>query len=376
MPIVAVLGPRQSGKTTLVKELFPNYPYVNLEALDVRDYAQSDPRGFLADYPNGAIFDEAQNVPELFSYLQVVADERGSNKPGQFIITGSQNFLLLEQITQSLAGRIALLNLLPLSLEELGLTSYKNNSLEQFLVDGGYPRLYQNHLQPVDIYPDYIQTYIERDIRKIKNVHDLNTFQRFLKLCASCTGQLLNLSSLANDCGITHNTAKSWISLLETSFIIHLLRPYHSNTGKQLIKSPKLYFYDTGLACSLLNIKDSEQLKTHYIRGHLFETLVISEIVKYYYNHGEKPDIYFWRDKTGNELDCLIKHGEKLTPLEIKSGKTVVADYFNGLNYWNKLNNSDPKNSQVLYGGDQNQQRKQGNISSWRDLMKDTFLKD
>jgi len=366
LPVVGLVGPRQSGKTTLVKEVFKDYHYVSLEDLDKRNYAISDPKGFLAEHSSGLILDEVQHVPELFSYIQTIVDQ--DNQPGQFILTGSQHFLLLENITQTLAGRIALLTLLPLSLKELIAAKYTIDDIESAMFRGFYPRIYQSNLNPEDWYPNYIQTYIERDIRQIKNVHDLSTFQCFVKMCASRVGQLLNLSSLANDCGITHNTAKAWISLLETSFIAFLLQPYHKNFGKRLIKSPKLYFYDTGLVCSLLGIENRKQLLTHYIRGALFENIVISELMKIRYNQGKLPRLYFWRNRTGHEIDCLIEKVDHLIPIEIKSSKTIIPEFFSGLNYWNELTTGDPKHSYLVYNGDTNQKRSHGNVISWRNL--------
>ncbi len=367
MPVVALIGPRQSGKTTLVKHTFPNYKYVSLEDLDVRQYAINDPRGFLADHSNGAILDEIQHAPELFSYIQTHVDQK--DKPGQFILTGSQNFLLLESITQTLAGRIALLTLLPLSIAELTDNQNQPTHLDELLFQGLYPRLYKDKIEPTDWYPNYIRTYLERDIRQIKNVHDLTIFHKFLKLCAARTGQLLNLSSLATDCGITHNTTRAWISLLETSYIVFLLRPYHNNFGKQLTKSSKLYFYDPGIVCSLLDIENPKQLSTHYIKGHIFETLIISELVKTFYNNGKTPDLYFWRDKSGNEIDCLIKQAAHLTPIEIKSSKTIANDFFENLYYWDQLTQMQEQ-AFLIYGGDTDQKRNIANVISWQNLSK------
>lgn len=364
LPIVGVIGPRQSGKTTLVKEAFANKPYVSLEDLDTRQYASEDTRGFLANFPNGAIFDEAQKVPELFSYLQTLVDSQ--NTPGQFILTGSQHFLLLEKISQSLAGRISLLTLLPLSCRELSQANLLAEDYLNLIFKGGYPRLYQFNLSPEEWYPEYIQTYIERDLRQLKNVHDLATFHRFVKMCAGRVGQLLNLSALANDCGITHNTAKSWISLLESSFIIFLLQPYHENFGKQLTKSPKLYFYDLGVACSLLDIATEQQLQTHYLRGGLFENLIISEIIKSYLNHGQHPQLFFWRDKHGHEIDCLIKKSDKLFALEIKSSQTIANDFFANLKYWQNLSGNPATQSALIYGGNQIQQRSLARVYPWQ----------
>lgn len=365
-PIVSVIGPRQSGKTTLVKMAFPNRPYVSLEDSDVREYATSDPRGFLSDYPNGAILDEIQRTPKLFSYLQTTVDK--FDKPGLFILTGSQHFLLHENISQTLAGRSAILKLLPFSLAELKNTSFMYDDYEDYIFHGFYPRIYDKKLNPREWYSNYIQTYVERDLRLIKNIGRLGTFQTFLKMCAARIGQLLNLSTLANDCGITHNTAKSWISVLELSFIIFLLRPHYKNFNKRLVKMPKLYFYDPGLACSLLRIENKRQIANHYLKGGLFETFIISELLKYRYNAGLEPNYFFWRDKIGHEIDCIIEKGDRLVPVEIKSGKTPSAEYLKDLNYWNKLAKNKPTNCYVIYGGDITQKRSEGNILSWNDI--------
>ena len=365
-PVISIIGPRQSGKTTLVKYVFQDVEYISLEDLDAREFARRDPRGFLSTYQNGCIIDEAQRVPELFSYIQTAVDSR--KKSGQFILTGSQHFLLQENISQTLAGRTSIIKLLPLSLEELKNTSYKLTDSDNFLFKGFYPRIYDKNLQPYDWYPHYIQTYIERDIRLIKNVSNLASFQKFIKLCVGRIGQVLNLSAIGNDCGITHNTAKSWISLLETSFIVFLLKPHHKNFNKRLVKMPKLYFYDTGLACSLLGIENKKQLVSHYLRGHLFESLIISEIIKARFNQGLEPHCYYWRDKTGHEIDCIIEKASSLIPIEIKAGKTIVSDYFDGLNYWTKLSAVKKQNTYVVYGGDETQKRSTANIVSWKNI--------
>lgn len=363
-PVVAILGPRQSGKTTLVQDLFASKPYVSLEDPDKRAFAQSDPRGFLAGYPKGAVLDEAQRVPELFSYLQGIVDR--VRKPGLFILTGSQNFLLMQHLSQSLAGRVRLLTLLPLSLGEAG-TVYPGmggTGAEHWIFKGFYPSLYDRNIHPRDWYPSYIQTYLERDVRQIKNIDNLSLFQKFLKLCAARTGQLLNLSSLAVDCGITHNTARSWISILEASFLVHLLKPYHENFNKRVVKTPKLYFYDTGLACSLLEIEKQAQLTTHPLRGNLFETLVVSEMAKARLNLGRPPNLYFWRDKTGHEVDILVVQGGDINAVEIKSGLTVTEDFFTGLDYWGKTSRKRGKKF-LVYGGHESQDRERGSVIGW-----------
>lgn len=383
-PVVALMGPRQSGKTTLAKYVFPKLAYVSLEDLDMRSLAEEDPRAFLQKYGDGAIFDEVQKVPKLFSYLQTHVDSLKTKKP--YILTGSQNFLLHEKISQTLAGRVALLRLLPLTLEELKaarnpLTSFrpsrseatqvlrpKGASFERFIFRGFYPRIYDKNINPADFYPSYIHTYVERDIRQIKNVSDIIVFQKFMKLCAGRVGQLLNYSSLASDCGISHNTASSWISLLEASFVVFLLRPHHKNWNKRLVKMPKLYFYDTGLACSLLAIEKEAQLSSHYLFGGLFENFVIAELIKKKFHAGIEPQYYFWRDKSGHEIDCISDRAGFLQAIEIKAGKTVNPSFFKNLEYWNRLSKSDFKNSFVIYGGDENQKRSHGNLVSWRNL--------
>ena len=328
-PVVTVTGPRQSGKTTLVRSAFPKAQDVSLEAPDQRTFATEDPRGFLRQFTGRVILDEIQRVPELFSYIQVLADE--APRPGRFILTGSQNFLLLNNISQTLAGRSAILHLLPFSLaelnrhppvvpESLGELHPRRRptagELLSVLHTGFYPRIHDQKLDPAQWLAGYVQTYVERDVRNVLNVGDIDTFDRFVRLCAGRNGQLLNLSSLAADCGVSHTTARRWISLLEASFIAYQLRPHHQNFSKRLIKSPKLYFLDTGLLCYLLRIRTSEDLPSHASRGAIFESLVVSELVKSYLHRGMEADIYFWRDSTGHEVDVLIDSGKRLLPIE------------------------------------------------------------
>lgn len=348
-PVVTLTGPRQSGKSTLVRSLFPDLPYLLLEDPDVRLLAQTDPRGFLANYPNGAIFDEVQQVPELFSYLQGVVDTGNASQP--YILTGSQNFLLMDRINQTLAGRTAVLRLLPLSLPEMKKAGQVPDSVEELLFRGGYPRLIDRQLDPADFFPSYIQTYLERDVRSLKSIVDLSAFSRFLRLCAGRAGNLLNLSALANDCGIAVNTAKAWLSVLEASYVIFLLEPYHQSFNKRIMKSPKLFFYDTGLVCSLLGLRRADLVETYYMRGALFENWVVSEVAKHFTNQGQKPPIYFWQDKTGREVDLLVETNGKLIPIEIKAGQTMRPDYFDQLAYWNQLSGNSSENSFVVYGG-------------------------
>ena len=347
---VAVIGPRQSGKTTLVRTLFKNKPYVNLENTDSRDFALNDPKGFLAQYKDGAIFDEIQRTPELFSYLQQILDE--DNKPGKFILTGSNNFLLQENISQSLAGRIAYLNLLPFSISELSSDEISDHL--NLMFKGFYPPIYDQPVKPDNWYINYIQTYIEKDVRQIKNITNLLLFGRFLRLCAGRTGQLLNMNSLAIETGVDNKTIASWISILESSFIIFRLYPHYKNFNKRIVKMPKIYFYDTGLACSLLGIRNKEQLALNPYTGSLFENLIVSEIFKYNFNHYHQPNIFFWRDNTGHEIDIIIEIDNSLYPVEIKSGQTITTEYYKGLLYWNKI--SETKTGTVIYAGNSSQE--------------------
>lgn len=367
-PVVSLTGPRQSGKTTLLKNVFPRKPYVSLEDIDARQFATEDPRGFLATYPNGGILDEVQRVPDLFSYIQGVVDEH--NLPGEFILSGSQNFLLMQNLTQSLAGRIAVLKLLPFSNRELSSTEFADQLLEERILTGAYPRIYDKHIEPADFYSSYIQTYIERDIRQLKNIHDLSLFARFLKLCAARIGQLLNISSLASDCGISHFTAQAWLSLLQSSYIVYLLTPHHENFSKRLTKMPKLYFYDTGLASYLLNISESKQLQTHNMRGPLFENFVITEILKHYSNAGQEAPCYFWRDKTGHEIDCLLDLPDSLKLIEIKSALTFHKDFLKNLTYFQKLNMGKYNTkSVVIYAGNMTQERENFDLLTWKENL-------
>jgi len=360
--VITLTGPRQSGKTTLVRATFPDLPYVSLEEPDIRQIALTDPRGFLSNYPNGVILDEIQNTPELFSYLQRIVDE---NRQIQFILTGSSNFLLMEKISQTLAGRTAVLHLLPFSLQELEPLA---DSYENLIFKGQYPRIYDRAIPPTDFYPSYIQTYVDRDVRMIKNIGDINAFIQFTQLCAGRIGQPLNNASLANDAGISPNTAKSWLSILESSYILYRLQPYHRNFNKRLIKSPKLYFYDTGVACSLLGIREQEQVNLHYMKGSLFENLILNEFIKRSFNRGENRLPYYWQDNHGKEIDCLLVNGEKVTAVEIKSGKTISTSYFENLNYWRSLAALPENQEYVVYGGDQSLKTSAGTLISWKNL--------
>ncbi|WKN41141.1 ATP-binding protein [Tunicatimonas pelagia] len=361
LPVITVTGPRQSGKTTLVRSVFSEHSYYNLEYPDTREYASTDPRGFLQLAPR-MIIDEVQHVPNLTSYMQGMVDEE--KRAGQFVLTGSQNFSLAQSVSQSLAGRSAIFHLLPLSINELQAEGYTVDDYLPWLYQGFYPRLYDQNLAPQDWLPDYIQSYLERDVRQITQVKDLTTFQIFLKLCAGRTGQLLNMASLANETGVDTKTIKSWVSVLEASYIVFLLRPHYRNYGKRLVKTPKIYFYDTGLACSLLGIKSSDQLSSHYLKGELFESLIIAELQKHQYNRGQRPTDYFWRDNTGHEVDFLSEDSERVRIAEIKSGKTIRPEFFRGLDFYQKIASTEAS-SYLIYGGNASQNRSNYTVLPW-----------
>lgn len=367
-PVITITGPRQSGKTTLITYLFKDKPYVSLENPDTRLFVEKDPRGFLATYPSGVVIDEAQRVPEIFSYIQGVADDK--NLPGQFILSGSQSFLLHHNISQTLAGRTAIFRLLPFSLAELDNEKIPVQTYEDYIFTGSYPRIYDKNINPADFFPNYIQTYLERDVRSLQNIHDLSAFTRFLGLCAGRIGQILDLTSMANDCGVSVNTAKAWISVLEASYSVYLLQPYYRNFNKRLIKRPKIYFYDTGLACSLLKIESFKQLGTFYNLGGLFENMVINEILKEKYNQGIQPAVYFWRDHKGKEIDCLIDQFDHPLMMEMKASRTYHPDFFKNLLYLNHLTGSAPDHNRVVYGGDDSYNTSSGKLLSWRSLSR------
>jgi len=363
-PVVTLTGARQCGKSTLLKSCFPTYRYVTLEDMDIRRQAVEDPRGFLVNFGMRTIIDEAQYAPDLFSYIQTKVD--AENEVGMYLLSGSQNFLLMQSITQSLAGRTALLKLAPLSALELKRASMLPATLNDWLFMGGYPRIYDKEIFPTDFYPNYIQTYIERDVRLLREITNLSQFVRFLKLCAARVGQILNVNSLANECGITVPTANAWLSVLEIGSIIFLLKPYYKNYNKRLIKSPKIYFYDTGLAASLLGLESSMQLSTHYLRGELFENLIIAEYLKKEFSKGKEPQIYFWRDSNQNEVDLLIETDGMLHAIEIKSGATLNDNYFKGLIQFQQISNIDKSSMAVVYGGDADYSTKNGKFISWK----------
>ena len=381
-PIVTLTGPRQSGKTTLARMTFPDHAYASLEDPDQREFAMTDPRGFLAQFRGRVILDEVQRTPDLFSYIQTISDSKGTK--GQYVLTGSQSFLLMRTISQSLAGRAAVLHLLPFSWSELqgrpplSLASIGRKTptrseppkadLMDVLFTGFYPRIHDVRLPPQDWLANYYRTYVERDVRELLNVGDLEAFGRFIGLCAGRNGQLLNLSSLANDCGISHPTARRWISVLEASFLVLLLRPHHRNFNKRLVKSPKLYFLDTGLLTYLLRIRSPDELRTHSARGSIFESFVVSELMKNALHRGEEPDLYFWRDSVGHEVDLLLDHGAEIVPIEIKSGATLVDDFFAGLRYWLNLAGTPDGSAALVYGGDQSVRRSGVVAYSWADM--------
>ena len=363
-PVITLTGPRQSGKSTLLRETFPDYKYVSLENPSDRIFAESDPKGFLSTYPDKTIIDEVQRVPDLFSYIQTHIDI--ANKEGMYMLAGSHNFLLMQSISQSLAGRTAVLKLLPFSHREMHEGAILPTPVEKEIFTGGYPRIYDKEIDPVIYYQSYLQTYLERDVRLLKNIGNINNFVRFLKLCAGRIGQLLNLSSLANECGIAVSTANEWLSVLEASYICYRLLPDFNNLNKRLVKTQKLYFYDTGVACSLLNITSPDQLSTHYLKGGLFENLVINEFIKRECNKALQPELTFWRDSTGDEIDLIHYDNGERKAYEIKSGQTFSPEYFKNLAKWNKLSGGSEKHSFVIYNGDQEYTTSNGRIIPWQ----------
>lgn len=366
-PILAITGPRQAGKTTLAQDTFPDKPYVSLEDPDARTFAQEDPRGFLEQLKDGAILDEVQRCPALFSYLQTRVD--ASKRMAEFVLTGSQQFGLLSNITQTLAGRVGLIQLLPFSLQELRHGNVPVPRLNELLWRGLYPPIHDRKLAPDRWFANYVMTYVERDVRQLIEVQNLSLFQRFLKMCAARCGQLLNLSSLANDCGVTHKTISAWLSVLEAGYVIFLLQPHHRNFGKRLVKTPKLYFHDTGLVAYLLGIQDAAHLSIHSARGALFENLVINELMKYRFNQGLNSNLYFWRNNTGEEVDVLIEQGEYLIPVEIKSGQTFNVDFLTGLNKWADYAGSAALPAHLVYGGEASMMRHGIAVHSWKDMQ-------
>ncbi len=363
-PVITVTGPRQSGKTTLCKMLFPHKPYVSLENISTREFASNDPKGFLAKYSDGAVLDEIQRAPDLISYIQTLVDER--DETGMFILTGSHQFELMKNISQSLAGRTAIVRLLPFTFDE----AYSKKSakgINETMFRGFFPRIFDKKIPPMEAMSSYVSTYLERDLKVLINVKDLSNFQRFLKLCAGRTGQILNLSSLANDCGVSHNTIKSWISVLEASFIIKLTQPYYKNFNKRLVKSPKLCFLDTALVCFLLGIENHRQLESHPLRGAIFETYVLGELLKKRFNKGLQDNIYYFRDNTGNEVDFVLDSGQKIDIIEVKSGQTINSSFFKSLDFLEKISTVDVKRH-LVYTGRENHRQNNTNIISWDNI--------
>lgn len=366
-PVLVLTGPRQSGKTTFLKNQFPDYTYVNLENLDIRRYALNDPNAFLTEYQGKVILDEVQRVPELFSYIQTKVDQ--DRIMGQYILSGSQNFHLMRSITQSLAGRVALFKLLPFDQEEMQEAGWLDADYSVNLQRGFYPALYDRDIPSKVFYSNYLQTYVERDLSELIHVKDLKQFRNFIGLCAARAGQLLNLNSLANECGISQPTAKSWISVLETSYIVYQLQPLHSNFNKRITKSAKLYFYDTGLLCFLLKINDASSIKTSSYKGSLFENFVINEYLKQNYHNNLMHDFWFWRDAVGHEVDLIWQDSDKLNVVEIKASETIMPNLFNGLAYFDKLASAHIASKTLVHTGTFNQQRTVARVQSWNNFQ-------
>jgi len=377
-PVISIMGPRQSGKTTLSRMVFKHYDYVSLEDPNEMEFALEDPKGFLKRFSKGVILDEIQRAPALLSFIQGTVDSDAS--PGRFILTGSRQFMLMDRVSQTLAGRTAIVNLLPLSLNELlGESSSDPRkiemipnkrkkphfSLEKIVFQGLYPRIHHQGLEAQDWLSGYYRTYVERDVRDATNIGNLGTFQRFVRLCAGRSGQLLSLSSLAADCGISHTTARHWISILEAGFIIHLLPPHHANFSKRIIKSPKLYFLDSGLLCYLLRVQAPDDIPAHPMKGAIFETFIISELYKAFAHRGEIPPIYFWRDRTGHEVDVIIDMGKKLIPVEIRAGETVVGSSFEGLRFFSSLGPPASPQGALVHGGEDLYEREGFLVRPW-----------
>lgn len=364
-PIIAVTGPRQSGKTTLLQSMFPDYEYVSLENTDMQRFAADDPVGFLKKFPSPVIFDEVQRTPTLFSYLQTTVD--ASKQMGQYVLSGSQNFQLLERITQTLAGRVALFKLLPFDTQELKSAGLLPSDWQNLAVKGCYPAMYDRGIAPEVFYANYVQTYVERDVATLLRVQDLRQFRNFISLCAARTGQLLNLSNLANECGISQPTAKAWLSILESSYIIFLLQPYYENFSKRVVKTPKLYFYDTGLASFLLGIRGVEDIDPT-LGGALFENLIVAEYFKLNHHRYALRDYWFWRDAVGHEVDLLSKQGRAFSITEIKSTQTVLPQYFKGLDDFSDLAGDAVIQRTLVYGGRDRQSRSRYEVRGWDDL--------
>lgn len=365
-PILAVTGPRQSGKTTLLKNMFPDYQYISLENTNLRSYAEDDPIGFLKKYDAKVIFDEAQRAPNLFSYLQTHVDATG--QMGQFILSGSQNFHLLNSITQSLAGRVALFKLLPFDFHELNRAKFLPENWKTLVFNGFYPSIYDRSIDPSVFYSNYLQTYIDRDVTALSKVQDIRAFRNFIGLCAARTGQLLNLNNLATECGISQPTAKAWLSILESSYLIFQVQPYFQNFSKRIVKTPKLYFYDTGLVCFLLGIRQVQELDNPTLAGSLFENLIVAELFKQNFHQYQLREYWFWRDSNGNEIDLLQQRGAVLDILEIKSTETVLPNHFKGLDYFANIAGANVHSKTLIYGGEESQLRSHYTVTAWRDI--------
>lgn len=365
-PILALTGPRQSGKTTLAQAVFPDKPYVSLENPQELDFARTDPNGFLRRFDKGAVLDEVQRCPSLLSWLQGLVDARG--RMGDFVLTGSAQFDLVSGITQSLAGRVGRVELLPLSVGELARAGIRPPTLDDLLLSGGYPALFDRPVSPADWFANYVASYLERDVRQLLAIRDLATFQRFVKMCAARSGQLLNLSALGADCGISAVTARDWLSVLEASYLVMRLQPYHRNFGKRLVKTPKLYFLDVGLMAWLIGAQGAANLSTHASRGAMFETFVISEFVKQRFNAGRPAELYFWRDNIGHEVDLVYETSEGLQPLEIKSGATFASDWPDSVRKWNRLAGRDALAPTIVYGGEGDFEREGCRVLGWREF--------
>lgn len=374
-PAISIMGPRQSGKTTLAQNYFKNHTFVSLENPNIREFAINDPEGFLKEYENetGLIIDEFQYAPQLLSYIQLEIDAK--DRPGYFVLTGSQNYLVNQAISQSLAGRIGILKLLPLSINELKENDLLEERPQKIILKGGYPRLYQKNIEPSDFYSSYIHTYIEKDVRQIINIQELAIFQKFLSLCAGRVGQEINFSEISSLAGISLTTTKRWLSLLESSFIIFFLQPFHNNYNKRLTKSPKLYFYDTGVVCELLKINSTMMVTNSLFKGPLFENLIVADFIKQFANLGKRESIYFWRDQNDRvEVDCLIeKYTNNIIPIELKASETFSLSFFDGLKKWNTISETPAENNMVIYAGQDSQTRTFGKVIPWSkssDLIK------
>lgn len=365
-PVIAVTGPRQSGKTTMLKAMLTDYRYVSLENPDIRSFAEDDPNGFLKIYDKHVIFDEVQRVPSLFSYIQTIVDE--SKIMGQFILSGSQNFNLMQNISQSLAGRVALFKLFPFDFSELKSEGLLDNDYISAMIKGFYPAIFDRQISSKVFYSNYVQTYVQRDVSELISIKDARLFQNFLGLCATRAGQILNISSIATECGISQPTAKAWLSALERSYIVFQLYPYFENFSKRIVKSPKLYFLDTGLLSFLLNIYEKEQLISHPLKGNIFENMMVAEFVKSMNHNYDTIEIWFWRDSAGHEIDLIIKEGINLSLVEFKAGMTIMPDMFKGIKWFSDLYSDKINKKIIVYGGDENQVRTNGNVVSWKDF--------